>query len=450
MSKKLSRFLSTLFLIIFFFSFGVSMRIENFDTNNVKNDIQYLSSKELKGRLAGTVENIQVANFIKEKFENNNLLPFNNSYYHNFTTYYPQKLNDTPYLRVLDENNQVIKEFEYYKDYKEDMINFKVNDIIFDKNNNVSLNKEFIAVGSDKGTVLLYVAENDNMEFRSSFLPESSMDLYLMITSNTKNQIENYLKDGYKIHCYIPYEINKTTVSNVVGLIPGKDQSSSPIVISAHFDHLGTDLNNTLYAGALDNASGIAFIMEMSRYISSLGQPEKNILFIGFNAEEFGCLGAREFVKDYGDLLKDSKVFNFDMIGTNNPAPLCIMGGEKDSVNSPLVKSAASACIKENIHFNYLFQDSSDHEAFRNANIEAITFIDNDLSRIHTPNDKPEFISDKSINRCFKVASKELIKHAFANNPLIIYNKIITLISLTFSIILFSLERIKWSKNPHI
>ena len=450
MFKKIHRFLATLLLIIFYFSFGIYKGTKAFNTDNVKNDIQYLSSAELKGRLAGTLENTQAANFIKEKFINNDLKPFNNTYYHNFTTYYPQKLNDSPHLKVIGPNNELIKEFQYAKDYKEDMINFKVNNLVFDKNNNLSLNKEFIAVGTGKGSLILYLAENDKLDFRSSFIKDAPMDLYVMITSETKKQIENYIKEGYKIDCYIPYKVSSTTVSNVVGLIEGKNSSSSPIIVSAHFDHLGTDLNKNLYGGALDNASGIAFVMEMSRYLTSLGKPDRNILFVGFNAEEFGCLGAKEFVKEYGDLLEDSKVFNFDMIGTDNSAPLCIMGGEKDSVNSPLIKSAASVCTKEKIYFNYLFQDSSDHEAFRNANIEAITFIDNDLSRIHTPNDKVEFISSKSIERCFSVASKEILKHAFGANMLVLYNRIITIASLALIIMLFSLEKILWSKNPHV
>lgn len=443
MNRKIYRYFATLFLIIFFFSFGTFKGAKSFKPDNVKKDIVYLASPELKGRLAGTLENIQAANYIKEKFISNKLKSFDNTYYHNFNTFYPEKLKDSPYLKVLGPNNEPIKEFEYGKDYKEDMINFKSNNITFDKNSKLSFNKEFIGVGTDKGTLILYLAENDNMEFRSSFIYDSPMNLYLMITSDTKAQIESSLKDGYKIDCYIPYTVKETTVSNVMGLIEGKDSTASPIIISAHFDHLGTDLNKNIYGGALDNASGIAFVMELSRYISSLGKPDRNILFIGFNAEEFGCLGAREFVKDYKDLLKDSKVFNFDMIGTDNASPLCIMGGEKDSINSPLVKSAASVCTKEKIYFNYLFQDSSDHEAFRNANIDAITFIDNDLSRIHTPNDKAEFISSKSIERCFSVASKEIKKHAFTNNPFVLYNKILILLSLPLIILLFTLSKIR-------
>lgn len=441
MTKKVYRYFATFFLIIFFFSFGTLKGTKRFNPDTVKKDITYLSSPELKGRLAGTLENIQAANYIKEKFAHNKLKPYDNTYYHNFTTFYPEKLNDAPYLRVLGLSNELIKEFEYAKDYKEDMINFKSNNITFDENSKLSLNEEFIGVSTNDGTLILYLAENDNMKFRSSFIYDSPMNLYLMITADTKKQIESYLKDGYKIDCYIPYRVSKTTVSNVVGLIEGKDATASPIIISGHFDHLGMDLNKNLYGGALDNASGISFVMEMSRYISSLGKPDRNILFIGFNAEEFGCLGAREFVKDYKDLLADSKVFNFDMIGTDNASPLCIMGGEKDSVNSPLIKSAASVCTKEKIYFNYLFQDSSDHEAFRNANIEAITFIDNDLSRIHTPNDKAEFISSESIKRCFSVASKEIKKYAFTGNPFVLYNKILILLSLPLVILLFTLQR---------
>lgn len=438
MYKKLIDYIITLFLITFYFSFNLFLNIKPFDSYSVKKNIEYLSSEELQGRLPGSIENLEAANFIKDKFVENKINPFNKNYYHKFPTLYPEKLKEKPYLRIINNENKLIKEYAYSKDYKEDMLNFRKNKTTFNKSDNISFNNDFFTVTSTQGNFLFFVPEKDNLDFRSSFFPSTKIDMSLMITSSVKKEINNYIDKGYKVDCYIPFTIKETTISNVIGLIEGKDKTSSPIIISAHFDHLGTDLNNTVYTGALDNASGVSFIIEMSKYLSSIGKPDKNILFIAFNGEEFGCLGSNEFVKENLPMLQNSKVFNFDMIGTDNSAPLCIMGGKNNSINSPLIKSAASVCSKEKIYFNYLFQDSSDHEAFTNAGIDAITFIDNDLSRIHTPNDKASFISTKSIDRCFNVASKEIIKYTFNNNPLIIYYKVFCITSLIAVLLLFS------------
>ncbi|PRR78206.1 Aminopeptidase YwaD precursor [Clostridium liquoris] len=440
MLKKLLNYIITLFLIIFYFSFNLFLSIKPFNSYSVKKNIEYLSSEELKGRLAGTIENIEAANFVKDKFIDNKLKPFNNSYYHSFSTFYPERSEEKPYLRIINNKNEIIKEYVYSKDYKEDMLNFRNNKIIFDKSNNISSDNNFFTVDSDYGKFLFFVPEKDELNFRSSFFPKTKTDMYVMITNSTKKDINNYINNGYKVDCFIPYTIKETTISNVIGLLDGKDTTSSPIIISAHFDHLGTDLKNTVYTGALDNASGISFIIEMSKYLKSIGKPNKNMLFIGFNGEEFGCLGSNEFVKENLPILQNSKVFNFDMIGTDNSTPLCIMGGKNDSINSPLIKSAGSVCSKENIYFNYLFQDSSDHEAFTNSGIEAITFIDNDLTRIHTPNDKASFISTKSIDRCFKVANREIIKYAYNNNPLILNYKEFCITSFIAILLLFILS----------
>jgi Predicted aminopeptidases len=202
-----------------------------------------------------------------------------------------------------------------------------------------------------------------------------------------------------------------------------------PVILSAHFDHLGSDLAGNVYFGSLDNASGTAFLMQMAKYIESIGQPERDIIFIGFNAEEFGCLGSKQFVEKNKNKLAGSKVFNFDMIGSDKGIPLCIMGSERDTADTSLIKSVAAVCLDERIHFNYLFKDSSDHEYFRKNGIDAVTFCDNDMSRIHTPKDTAEYLSSSAVVRCFNVVSKQVIKYGFNNNIFILYNNEIFMVS---------------------
>ena len=245
-------------------------------------------------------------------------------------------------------------------------------------------------------------------------------------------------------NCFIPFSIEEETISNVVSIIKGK-KSTEPIIISGHFDHLGSDLGGTVYNGALDNASGISFVMEFSKYLKSLGTPKNDIVIIGFNAEEFGCLGAKAFAKDNISYIKNAKVFNFDMIGSDSNVPLSLMGGKTNSPDSDLIKSVANTCSKSKVNFTYIFDDSSDHEAFTNLGIQAITFIDDDKSRIHTPEDKIDFISLKSIDRCFKVASKEVIKQGFSNDFNILYCKELSILSLLL-ITIISLALIKKNK----
>lgn len=443
--KRFINFILALWLIIFYFSFNQFVCIDKFDSSEVKRHIEYLSSHKLDGRLAGSNANLEASNYIKDKFEDYGLEAFNGSYYHNFTTFYPKKLSNKPYLSIVNQNNEIIKNYTYGIDYKEDLLNFRSNKLSFNSKEVTYSTKDFMAFSSGNQSLILFTPDNDNISFRSSFFPQSKVDMYIMVKDSVRKNIASFLDKGFKLNCYIPFTIEEETINNVVATIKGKS-SAEPVIISGHFDHLGSDLSGTVYSGALDNASGISFVIEFSKYLKSLGTPKNDIVIVGFNAEEFGCLGAKAFAKDNISYIKNAKAFNFDMIGTDSNIPLSLMGGKSNSPDSNLIKSVSNTCSKEKVNFSYIFDDSSDHEAFTNLGISAITFIDDDKSRIHTPDDKAEFISSKSIDRCFKVASKEVIKQAFSDDPNILYCKELLISSLLLTTII-SLILIKKNKQ---
>lgn len=441
MKNKLLTSLLIIFCLLLTFSFQIYISIHSFNNNSVKKYIDYLSSDNLKGRLAGTIENDTAALYIKSQFEDNNLKPYEGSYFQQFETVYPHKTKEKPYLTVTDSKGFLIKEYKYGIDYKEDLLNFKKNNVSFNKKDKIAFSNGHLQIQQNNDYFLFYVAEDNKLTFRSSFINSSPFSMYIMTTKNTVSELKDYLKQDYTINCFIPFETKKTSLNNITAYIEGKNPLSPPIILSAHFDHIGVDLGGNIYSGALDNASGTAFLLELSKYVKSLGKPDRNIIFVGFNAEEFGCLGSTAFVDKYKDNLKGSKVINFDMIGSDQPVPLYIMGGSKDTENSPLIKETADICSKNKIEFNYLFEDASDHEYFRKQGIEAITLSDSDISRIHTPSDKSSFISSNTINRSFKIASREIVKYGFGNNLLIIYYKELILISLIGIVICTKLQK---------
>lgn len=437
MKKKILSFLLVIFCTLMSFSFQYYFSMHSFNHNSVKKYIDHLSSDKLKGRLAGTLENDTTAMYIKNEFQINNLKPYLGNYFQQFYTVYPHKTDGKPYLTITDKSGFLIKEYKYGLDYKEDLLNFRKNNMSFNKYDKLTFSGHHLQLQKEDNYFLFYVPDNDRLSFRSSFVNSSPYSMYIMVTKDTLTELENYLKDNYTINCFIPFEAKKTSINNVTAYIEGKNQSTPPIILSAHFDHIGADLSGNIYNGALDNASGTAFMLELSKYVKSLGKPNRNIIFIGFNAEEFGCLGSKAFVDKYKNNIKGSKVLNFDMIGSNNPVPLYIMGGKEDTKNSPLIKETSQICLEKKIDFNYLFEDASDHEYFRKQNIDAITLSDSDTTRIHTPNDKSTFISSNTIDRCFKVVSSEIIKYGFDNNPFLLYCKEIFFISL-LGVLMFS------------
>ena len=88
---------------------------------------------------------------------------------------------------------------------------------------------------------------------------------------------------------------------NIVAKLEGSDPvlKNEYVLVSAHLDHLGIGApihGKTLYAGALDDASGVASVLEIAK---SFGQnrerPKRSMLFVLFTGEEKGLLGSRYF-----------------------------------------------------------------------------------------------------------------------------------------------------------
>jgi hypothetical protein len=80
---------------------------------------------------------------------------------------------------------------------------------------------------------------------------------------------------------------------NVAGVLPGSDPKLKDeyVIFSAHLDHLGTGR-----PGAMDNASGVASVLEVSRLMQETGaKPKRSILFLTVTGEEKGELGSRYF-----------------------------------------------------------------------------------------------------------------------------------------------------------
>lgn len=93
------------------------------------------------------------------------------------------------------------------------------------------------------------------------------------------------------------------TSPEVIGLLPGSDPklAAEHIVLTAHLDHIGIKPNtkpgeDSINNGALDNASGVATMLEAARaFVASGKPPRRSVLFIAHTGEEKGLLGADYF-----------------------------------------------------------------------------------------------------------------------------------------------------------
>jgi len=95
--------------------------------------------------------------------------------------------------------------------------------------------------------------------------------------------------------------VERVEAPNVVGLLAGGDPllKGQYVVLTAHLDHLGVGEpihGDSIYNGAMDNASGVASLLEIARAMHAAGQrPRRSLLFLALCGEEKGLLGSRYF-----------------------------------------------------------------------------------------------------------------------------------------------------------
>ncbi len=93
--------------------------------------------------------------------------------------------------------------------------------------------------------------------------------------------------------------IRSSTSHNVLALLPGRNRPDEVVIYTAHWDHLGKDPSlkgDQIYNGALDNATGVAGLLELAEAFSGLGRrPARSVLFLAVTAEEQGLLGSQYY-----------------------------------------------------------------------------------------------------------------------------------------------------------
>lgn len=122
--------------------------------------------------------------------------------------------------------------------------------------------------------------------------------------------------------CTLSAKIERKSMrpANVVGMVD--NHSKKTILIGAHYDHLGLETKadaqgvHPPYNGADDNASGVAMILELARWINNNESLHYNYLFVAFSGEEIGLLGSKAFVSQAGfDPSSITYMLNLDMVG---------------------------------------------------------------------------------------------------------------------------------------
>ena len=155
---------------------------------------------------------------------------------------------------------------------------------------------------------------------------------------------------GVRTSLTITTKISRGETANVLGLLPGRDPALADqlVVFTAHHDHLGVGKpdasGDTIYHGAVDNASGVAQVLAIARAFAALPQPpRRSILFALVTGEESNLLGSG-YLATHPPVPVERIVadINFDAANTfGRTRDIAIIGKGKSSLDDVLAAAAA-------------------------------------------------------------------------------------------------------------
>jgi aminopeptidase N len=186
-------------------------------------------------------------------------------------------------------------------------------------------------------------------------------------------------------------EESTVQLSNVFGMIPGSNPtlSGQPLVVGAHFDHLGVSATGEIYPGADDNASGVSVMLEVAAKLSSSFAPQRPIIFAAFTGEEKGLLGSKYFLENLPTLFNKDDVYamiNLDSVGRLNGRQLQVFG-INSAYELPFMAQGIGYTIGLQSSFPEQTIASSDHVSFLNEGIPAIHLFAGVTEDYHRPSD---------------------------------------------------------------
>ncbi|MEX2303885.1 MAG: M28 family metallopeptidase [Bryobacterales bacterium] len=157
-----------------------------------------------------------------------------------------------------------------------------------------------------------------------------------------------------KIRAQIGLDQSRASSPNVLGVLRGADAALSDeyVLLSAHLDHLGVGepvAGDRINNGALDNASGVATLIEVARALQQAEQPlKRSVVLLACTAEEKGLLGSRYYAaKPTVEMEKVVANLNFDMYLPIVPLrAVMALGAEESDLGDALRAVAGEAGLE--------------------------------------------------------------------------------------------------------
>ena len=436
-------------------------------SGDLKEYLSIIASDALEGRKTGTRGQEMAATFIARVYNEIGLTPpVNGGYYQPFELYSSSIENayvkigisrydnyqNIAYLGSMDTKGEVPQQVVFVgRGTEEDYRQVKVSDravVLMSPTPKGSQSEAFhklSQIARDKGANMVFIViQSTPLEFRSitnrikNFASSGKLSLkkppsagddngVFLIDQSVAEKMFNTTVDNLKKACDDPkknslkkikpgkvmYQVafQATTVKteNVLGYLEGTDKKDELVVITAHYDHIGTTATEAdrINNGADDDGSGTVSVLELAKNFAIAKKeghgPRRSMLFMTVVAEEQGLLGSQYYTEHPVYPLANTVVdLNMDMIGRIDPEHkdsthyVYVIGSDRLSTELHRLSEKTNATYTK-LKFDYTYNDEnhptnlykrSDHWNFAKNGIPIIFYFDGIHEDYHRPSDE--------------------------------------------------------------
>ena len=426
----------------------------------MKNDLGYLASDQLEGRLTGSSGELRSSLYIADLFKQFKISPKGNdsgSYFQTFSIIkmrisqgqsvmlwtekdekkYGLKSNKGEFYPLAQScNKDSINEMDVYQaGYGITAPEFNYND--YTDTNGIRGKVFVIRLGSpESGNAHGRFEPYESITYKvDQAIKRGARGVVLVNVNPTieapKGQLDRTIKPRSIPVVYanglqssilnaksISFSVNivqiNATAHNVIGMID--NHQAKTIVIGAHQDHLGYNefggsrepKSGQIHNGADDNASGVSMMLALAKHLKkNKKMRQHNYVFIAFSGEEQGLLGSNHFVKHPSiDLQSVMYMLNYDMVGRLDSIKKTLMVYGVGT--SPNWKTALSQIKTDSTQIKIKTTESgtgsSDHTSFYYANIPVLHFFTGQHHDYHTPLDDENKINYSGMLQVYQVS----------------------------------------------
>lgn len=290
------------------------------------------------------------------------------------------------------------------------------------------VSKYMNTITADELKTHLYIVASDEMGGRDTGTEEQKKAGKYLIDQYKKEGI-SFPKEATDWYQKVPSEFmargfapKLNDSENIWAFIKGSEKPDEILVISAHYNHVGTK-NGEVYNGADDDGSGTVALLEIAQAFKKAQKdgfgPKRSILFLHVTGEEHGLHGSRYYSENpLFPLANTVADINIDMIGrrdklhpdTNNY--IYVIGSDRLSTELHTINEEANSKYT-NLELDYKYNDRndpekiyyrSDHYNFAKHGIPSIFFFNGVHDDYHMPTDTPDKIEYDALTKRTQLA----------------------------------------------